>query len=164
MKLFLLLDSFITKILRQFYETQFCQGFLLKNLRPLSPSPISMLRVSNLYTARSRCNLQTHQHRLKGGKPMQKVVVSIYFVTGCQKIRKSIMAGVTLLFDLSSGFCLMVGYLRAVKIVCIQVSQFEGIKDLLRFKIYCSFQKDMICKMHYILTYLLKLTIINECN
>ena len=42
----------------------------------------------------------------------------------CKKweIRKSIMAGVTIPFNLSSGFYLMVRYLRIVKMVCIQGS------------------------------------------
>ena len=60
-----------------------------------------------------------------------------------------VMAGVTMPFNLSSGFCLMVRYPRTVKMVCIQVSWFERIKNLLRFKIYCSFLKDI----RYIATY-----------
>ena len=144
----------VTKILRQLYETQFIRVFSQKlkdsSIKTSSPTPITMLWVSNLSTACSRCNLQTHQ----------KVVVSIYFVTGCLnfssskikfwrqdeirrmklyfletnchalsyhiskkwKIRISIMAGVPMRFNLSSGFCLMVRYLRTVKMVCIQVS------------------------------------------
>ena len=44
-----------------------------------------------------------------------------YHVSKKWKIRKSIITGVTMPFSLSSGFCLMVGYLRTVKMVCIEV-------------------------------------------
>ena len=80
----------VTKILRQIDETQFIGVFSQKNLKiaPLrhpSLSPISVLWVSNSSAAWCWCNLQTHQHWSKKGegKPLQKVVVSIYFVTGC---------------------------------------------------------------------------------
>ena len=78
----------VTKILRQLYETQFTRVFAQK-LKDISiktpPSPASMLWVSNLSTVWSWCNFQAHQHLSKGEreKPLQKVAVLIYFVTGC---------------------------------------------------------------------------------
>ena len=66
-------------------------GFSLKNIIVSSiktpfPSTISMLCVSNLSTAWSWCNFQNHQYYSKGerSKPLQKVVASINFVTGCR--------------------------------------------------------------------------------
>ena len=135
---------------QKFWDNSMKHNLLGFSLKILKDSSITMLWVSNLSAAWSRCNLQTHQ----------KVVVSIYFVTGCLnfssfkikfwrqneirrmklyfletnyhalsyhiskkwKIGISIMAGIPMRFNLSSGFCLMVRYLRTVKMVYIQVS------------------------------------------
>ena len=57
----------------------------------------------------------------------------------------------------NGGLIIPVRYLRTVKMVWVQFRYFEGIKDLLRFKSYCSFPKNI----RYIATPLFLLSLEN---